>query len=298
MLAHDLTPSEAAGLDPRRVPGFATEVGGRASHTAIVAAALEIPAVAGLGPVLHNARHCRTAIVDGDQGLVILDPDDETQERYRRMAAERSARFQVLARQADRPDETLDGCRVELWGNIEFGGEVAACLERGAAGVGLFRTEFLFLNADEPPGEDEQFEAYAAVVRALGGRPVTIRTLDLGADKIAGYRPGWLRRSEPGPGPAQPAAVAPRPRSYSGRSSAPCSAPRAGRRPGSCSPWCPPWPSYGPRSHPRRGRRRAAGRGATDPRENTGRRHGRGTCRRPDGRSPGEGGGFLLHRNQ
>ncbi len=94
----------------------------------------------------------------------------------------------MLARQADRPDETLDGCRVELWGNIEFAGEVAACLERGAAGVGLFRTEFLFLNAEVPPGEDQQFAAYAAVVRALGGRPLTIRTLDLGADKVAGYR--------------------------------------------------------------------------------------------------------------
>jgi phosphotransferase system enzyme I (PtsI) len=190
VLAHDLTPSEAAGLDPGRVPGFATEAGGRASHTAIVAAALEIPAVAGLGPVLDRARHCQMAIIDGDQGLVILDPDEETQERYRRTAAERAARFQVLARQADRPDETLDGCRVELWGNIEFGGEVSACLERGAAGVGLFRTEFLFLNTEEPPGEEQQFEVYAAVVRAMGGRPVTIRTLDLGADKIVGYRGG------------------------------------------------------------------------------------------------------------
>ncbi len=197
VLAHDLTPSEAAGLDPRRVPGFATEAGGRASHTAIVAAALEIPAVAGLGPVLHHAHHCRMAIVDGDQGLVILDPDDETQERYRRMAAERSARFQVLARQTDRPDQTLDGCHVELWGNIEFGGEVAACLERGAAGVGLFRTEFLFLSAQEPPSEDQQFEVYAAVVRALGGRPVTIRTLDFGADKIAGYRRGGSPEANP-----------------------------------------------------------------------------------------------------
>jgi phosphotransferase system enzyme I (PtsI) len=197
VLAHDLTPSEAAALDPRRVPGFATEAGGRASHTAIVAAALEIPAVAGLGPVLERARHCRLAIVDGDQGLVILDPDEETRERYRRTAAERAARFQVLARQADRPDETLDGRRVELWGNIEFGEEVAACLERGAAGVGLFRTEFLFLSAAEPPGEEQQFRAYAAVIRAMGGRPVTIRTLDLGADKIAGYRRGGGPETNP-----------------------------------------------------------------------------------------------------
>jgi phosphotransferase system enzyme I (PtsI) len=197
VLAHDLTPSEAARLDPRRVPGFATEVGGRASHTAIVAAALEIPAVAGLGPFLEHARHCRLAIVDGDQGLVILDPDDETQEQYRRKAAQRSAWFQVLTRQADRPAQTLDGCPVQLWGNIEFGGEVDACLGRGAVGVGLFRTEFLFLNAESPPSEQQQFEAYAAVVRSLGGRPVTIRTLDLGADKLAGYRLGGYVESNP-----------------------------------------------------------------------------------------------------
>ena len=99
-------------------------------------------------------------------------------------------RFQVLARQADLPAETLDGCPIELWANIEFGGEIAGCLERGAAGVGLFRTEFLFLNAQAPPSEDEQFEAYAGVVRSLCGRPITIRTLDLGADKLAGFHKG------------------------------------------------------------------------------------------------------------
>jgi phosphotransferase system enzyme I (PtsI) len=197
VVAHDLTPREAAALDPRRVPGFATEAGGRASHTAIVAAALEIPAVAGLGPFLERARHCRLAIVDGDQGLVILDPDEQTQQIYRRTAARRSAWFQALARQADRPAETLDGCRVELWGNIEFGGEVDACLQHGAAGVGLFRTEFLFLNAETPPGEDEQFVVYSGVVRALAGRPITIRTLDLGSDKLAGIRPDASAEANP-----------------------------------------------------------------------------------------------------
>jgi phosphotransferase system enzyme I (PtsI) len=197
VLAHDLTPSEAARLDPRIVPGFATEVGGRSSHTAIVAAALEIPAVAGLGSFLDRARACHLAIVDGDRGLLILDPDEPTQQHYRRMAAERSARFQVLARQADRPAETRDGCRVELWANIEFGDEVTACLERGAAGVGLFRTEFLFLGAEAPPGEDQQFEVYSRVVRSLGGRPITIRTLDLGADKLPSYRQAGSAESNP-----------------------------------------------------------------------------------------------------
>jgi len=197
VLAHDLTPSEAARLDPRLVPGFATEAGGRASHTAIVAAALEIPAIVGLGRFLDRARHCRVAIIDGDEGLIILDPDLATQERYRETAARRAAWFQDLSRQTDLPAETLDGTLIELWGNIEFGGEVEACLNRGALGVGLFRTEFLFLSAEIPPSEDQQFEAYAAVVRSLQGRPITIRTLDLGADKLAAYRkPGQL---EPNP---------------------------------------------------------------------------------------------------
>ncbi|HWE37271.1 MAG TPA: phosphoenolpyruvate--protein phosphotransferase [Isosphaeraceae bacterium] len=189
-LAHDLSPSQAAGLDPSRVLGFATEAGGRASHTAIVAAALEIPAVVGIGPFPESARRCRTVIVDGDEGLVVLDPDAATRARYRRAAAERAARFAGLARLDRLPAETRDGARVGLWGNIEFPAEVAGCRDRGAEGVGLYRTEFLYLNADRPPTEDEQVAAYAAVVRSMAGRPVVIRTLDLGADKLTAYPQG------------------------------------------------------------------------------------------------------------
>ena len=188
VLAHDLTPSETAGLDPKRVLGFATEVGGRASHTAIVAAALEIPAVVGLGRFLDQARNCRMVIIDGDEGLVVLDPDLPTQQRYHRAAAERTAWFKGLSDLSDLPAVTLDGTQVVLRGNIEFPGEVDACLERGAQGVGLYRTEFLYLNCGRPPTEQEQFEAYAAVVRSSRGYPVTIRTLDLGADKLASYQ--------------------------------------------------------------------------------------------------------------
>jgi phosphotransferase system enzyme I (PtsI) len=188
LLAHDLTPSEAAGIAPLLIPGFATEAGGRASHTAIVAAALEIPAVVGLGKFMDRAQHCRMAIIDGDLGLLILDPDPETQERYHKLAAERSARFQLLTRQAGLPAETRDGTPIELWGNIEFGGEVEACLDRGAVGVGLFRTEFLFLNALTAPSEDEQFKVYASVVGSMRDRPIIIRTLDLGADKLPAYQ--------------------------------------------------------------------------------------------------------------
>jgi phosphoenolpyruvate-protein phosphotransferase (PTS system enzyme I) len=200
LLAHDLSPSDAAGIDPRLVPGFATEGGGRASHTAIVAAALEIPAVVGLGRFLDRAQHCRMAIIDGDEGLVILDPDLETQERYHKTAAERAARFEILTRQNDLPAETQDRTRIDLWANIEFGGEVEACLERGAAGVGLFRTEFLFLNAVTPPSEEEQFEVYSSVVRSMRGRPIVIRTLDLGADKLPHYRDTNQDESNPAMG--------------------------------------------------------------------------------------------------
>ena len=171
LLAHDLSPSETAGLDPALVLGFATEAGGRASHTAIVAEALEIPAVVGLGPFLDLARHARSVIIDGDEGLVVLDPDAPTLARYRQAAAERVARFEGLAGLADLPAVTLDGAPVGLWGNIEFPAEAAACLGRGAAGVGLYRTEFLFLNGDRPPDEDEQYDGLRRGRPRHGGPP-------------------------------------------------------------------------------------------------------------------------------
>jgi phosphoenolpyruvate-protein phosphotransferase (PTS system enzyme I) len=188
VLTHDLSPSQTAGLDPTRVLGFATEAGGRASHTAIVAAALEIPAVVGVGRFLDAARHSETVIVDGEEGIVILNPDAAALRRYRRASTERATRFARLAEQAAVPAMTKDGTRVELWGNIEFPAEAAACLELGADGIGLYRTEFLYLNAVRPPTEDEQFEAYSAVVRSMAGHPVTIRTLDLGLDKLVSYQ--------------------------------------------------------------------------------------------------------------
>ena len=189
LLAHDISPSQTATLDPSRALGFATEAGGRTSHTAIVAAGLEIPAVVGVGPFLEAARTARTVILDGDDGLVILDPDAATLRKYRRTDTARAARTADLASLLDLPAETRDGTRVELLGNIEFPGEVAACRDRGALGIGLYRTEFLYLGADEPPTEEEQLTAYRAVAKAMRGRPITIRTLDLGADKLL-RRPG------------------------------------------------------------------------------------------------------------
>jgi phosphotransferase system enzyme I (PtsI) len=186
ILAHDLTPSETAALDRGHVHAFATEAGGRASHTAIMAAGMEIPAVVGLGKFVTDVSGGDTVIVDGNRGVLILNPDAETLTRYE-TARTTFRRFEsTLEELRDLPAETKDGHRVLLLGNIEFPTEAAHCLERGAAGVGLYRTEFLYLNKDQDPTEEEHLDAYLAVLRALGpGKPVVIRTLDVGADKFA-----------------------------------------------------------------------------------------------------------------
>jgi len=184
VLAHNLTPSETSNLHRKFVRGFVTELGGPGSHTAIVAEGLGIPAVVGLGPFLADVSGGDLAIIDGDNGVVILHPDEETVARYRHELEEArnlAARLEVLR---DLPAETADGVRVELLGNIEFPYEVDYCLERGADGVGLYRTEFLYLGAEEEPDEDVHFQAYSRVVKTMGQRPVTIRTFDLGADKV------------------------------------------------------------------------------------------------------------------
>jgi phosphotransferase system enzyme I (PtsI) len=184
VLARDLTPSETAALDPKLVNAFATEAGGRASHTAIMAGALEIPAVVGLGRFLTDASGGDTVIVDGNRGVLILDPDEETLERYEQMRQSFGTFTSKLTELRELPAVTRDGVDVKLLGNIEFPHEAEHCLERGAAGVGLYRTEFLYLNMTEDPSEEEQYEAYMSVLRTLGRRPVVIRSLDLGADKF------------------------------------------------------------------------------------------------------------------
>jgi phosphotransferase system enzyme I (PtsI) len=185
VLAHDLTPSETASLDPKMVHAFATEAGGRASHTAIMAGALEIPAVVGLGRFVTDVSGGDLVIVDGNRGVVILNPDDETLERYentRRSFRTFETRLEELR---DLPAETREGVRIPLLGNIEFPTEAVHCVERGADGVGLYRTEFLYLGKETDPSEADHLEAYMTVLRTLGSRPVVIRTLDLGADKFA-----------------------------------------------------------------------------------------------------------------
>lgn len=185
LLAHDLTPSQTANLNPKMVYAFATEAGGKASHTAIMAGVLEIPAVVGLGRLLMDVSGGDEVIVDGNRGVVILNPDEETRERYLVLQRQFGNFARRLDELRDLPAETRDGTRALLLGNIEFPQESSHCNDRGANGVGLYRTEFLYLNKTEDPNEEEQYEAYRNVVSAIGpDKPVVIRTLDLGADKL------------------------------------------------------------------------------------------------------------------
>ncbi|MGI9428675.1 MAG: phosphoenolpyruvate--protein phosphotransferase [Bythopirellula sp.] len=184
VLAHNLTPSETASLDPRFALGMVTEIGGPGSHTAIVAEGLGIPAVVGVGPFLVDVSGGDTVIIDGDQGQIVLHPDEETLARYRHEVEEQRTLATKLESLRDLPAETIDGQSIQLLGNIEFPYEVKQCEDRGAAGIGLYRTEFIYLGRDDDPSEETHFESYASVVQAMQNKPVVMRTLDLGADKM------------------------------------------------------------------------------------------------------------------
>ncbi|MCH5375492.1 MAG: phosphoenolpyruvate--protein phosphotransferase [Planctomycetes bacterium] len=184
VLAHNLTPSETANLNRRYVVGFATEIGGAGGHTAIVAQGMEIPAVVGIGRFLADVSGGDTVIVDGDKGRLILRPDEPTLTHYQKLLEEHRAAEARRRRIRDLPAETRDGTRVFLLANIEFPHETSACLERGADGIGLYRTEFLYAGASAEPTEEDHYQAYAQVVHVMEGHPVVIRTLDLGADKM------------------------------------------------------------------------------------------------------------------
>jgi phosphotransferase system enzyme I (PtsI) len=187
IIATDLTPAETASLRGGTVAGFATAYGGPTGHTAILARSLGIPAVVGLGAgVLDIAPDCEV-ILDGDASVLVVQPDDTERTRYEQRIQEQHTtreRRQALQQQ---PGQTSDGHQVELWANIGRPDEVSHVLEQGAAGIGLFRTEFLFLGRSEPPGEDEQYAAYGSVLSMMGGRPVVARTLDIGGDKPIPY---------------------------------------------------------------------------------------------------------------
>ena len=183
VIAHDLLPSQTAALDRKHVVGFATDVGGRTSHTAIVARALSIPAVVGLGNLTGEVTGGDTVIIDGTRGVVIVDPTPEQLAEYRELAKKIEYAGEKLKEIVNQPAETLDGHVVSLQANIERSGDIDEALEYGGQGVGLYRTEFLYLTNDHEPSEQEHFEAYTDALKRLNGKPLVIRTLDLGADK-------------------------------------------------------------------------------------------------------------------
>lgn len=185
VLAHDLTPSQTAGMDRSHVRGLAMDAGGRTSHTAIVARALGIPAVVGLNDVTSEAGGGDMIIIDGNRGVVVIDPDERTIREYKRYSEQQVELVHELEALRDLPAITLDGHEVTLLGNIEFPTEVSAVFDQGGQGVGLYRTEFLYLGAEDKtePSEEDQYKAYREVIEHCAGRPVVIRTLDLGADK-------------------------------------------------------------------------------------------------------------------
>ena len=186
VVARDLTPSQTVAFDRERVLAIATDAGGRTSHTAILARALSIPAVVGAGELSASVSGGDTVVVDGTGGVVIVSPDELTRKRYEaRSRSLTDIEKQIAAEFCNLPAVTRDGRRVAIEANVEFAHEVGTVLRQGAEGIGLYRTEFLFHEAKEPPPDEEtHFQAYMEAVRALGDHPLTIRVLDLGADKF------------------------------------------------------------------------------------------------------------------
>jgi phosphotransferase system enzyme I (PtsI) len=183
VVAHDLSPADMLLFKRHQFGGFVTDVGGVTSHTAIVARSLGIPAIVGLHHAFQTIAERELLIVDGEHGVLIVNPDPLVLAEYRLRQSQLGLERQRLKRLRSTPAATVDGTPVELFANIELPDDISEVLEAGAQGVGLFRSEFIFLNRSDLPGEDEQFEAYRNVAQAMEGRPVVLRTLDIGADK-------------------------------------------------------------------------------------------------------------------
>ncbi|MBT3354599.1 MAG: phosphoenolpyruvate--protein phosphotransferase, partial [Candidatus Scalindua sp.] len=185
VVAHDLSPSQIASLDTTKVRGFVTDLGSRNSHAAIVARALGIPAVVGLKTATVDIFGGDRVIIDGNRGDVIVRPDEETIKEYQLIEKDFHVFEEKLTSELkDLPAVTLDGRKIMILGNIEFPRDISPNLNQGAAGIGLYRTEFLFLGSNESPTEEEHFKAYSQSVQELGDKPLIIRTVDLGGDKF------------------------------------------------------------------------------------------------------------------
>ena len=189
VVAHDLTPSDTAQLDKKFTKGFATEIGGRTSHSAIMARSLEIPAVVGIASVMSEVKHGDLLILDALKGQLIVNPDEKTIEQYQEKAEKYQKEVAALKVLKDKETITTDGHKVEIVGNIGTPDDVAGVIDNGGEGVGLYRTEFLYMNSTELPTEEQQFEAYKKVLVAMNGKPVVVRTLDIGGDKKLPYLP-------------------------------------------------------------------------------------------------------------
>jgi phosphotransferase system enzyme I (PtsI) len=186
VVAADLTPAETVEL-PTGVAGFATAYGGPTGHTAILARSRGIPAIVGLGKAALNISDGSNLILDGDQSILIVEPNEVERAEYEQRATQQKAARERRKQLRDTPGQTADGHKIALWANIGRPDEAQQALEQGAEGIGLFRTEFLFLDRTAPPTEDEQYAAYRATLEAMAGRTVVVRTLDIGGDKPVPY---------------------------------------------------------------------------------------------------------------
>lgn len=189
LIAHDLSPAEVASLPKDRVMGFAMEIGGETSHSAIISRALEIPAIFGTKDIFEQIEDGETVILDGIKGLLIVAPNGRELAQYRDMQEKYMALEQILMQDIHLPAETKDGFRIKIEANMELVEEIPSLLQHGAEGIGLYRTEYLFLNRLDEPSEEEQYANYVAVLDDLKPRPVTIRTIDLGGDKLSLSQP-------------------------------------------------------------------------------------------------------------
>lgn len=187
IVARDLTPSMTAGINPENIEGILTEVGGRTSHSAILARAMEVPAVLSIENICSIVKNGDKVVLDGTSGEAILNPDDETVEKFKKMYSDYQNEKALLKEYAGKPSQTKDGVKVELVCNIGKPADANKAVECDGEGIGLFRTEFLFMDRDSMPTEEEQFEAYKEVAEKMKGKPVIIRTLDIGGDKDVPY---------------------------------------------------------------------------------------------------------------
>lgn len=187
VVTKDLTPSDTAQIDLENCVGFITEIGGKTAHSAIMARSLELPAVVGVKGVLGEVKDGELVIMDGETGEIFLEPTEKLVEEYKIKQEKIRVEKEELKKLIHEEAVTLDGRKVDIWGNIGSPNDVDAVIESGATGIGLYRTEFLFMNSDHFPTEEEQYQAYRVVAEKMQGKPVTIRTMDIGGDKELPY---------------------------------------------------------------------------------------------------------------